>query len=130
MASGIGGATNTPIIVAQETANSGTGTFAALACVQYCIGIDGSSTCPSAGEESHGSVFGYSDWYLPASAELNQMWNENSLAGLSLASTLYWSSTEYQLTSSSHIAVAQQSVDGSGIQDKGNSYYVRCIRSF
>lgn len=80
---------------------------------------------------------GYNDWYLPSRLELNLLfqaqYNVNrTLSTLSGATQLvqtayYWSSTEY----ASNIAALIGFRDGMPSNGfKGNSYYVRAIRSF
>ncbi|MDY0140552.1 MAG: hypothetical protein RBR97_01505 [Bacteroidales bacterium] len=78
---------------------------------------------------------GYTDWFLPSSLELNQMYissssiNSGALAngGMSFISTPYWSSTEFSNTT----AISQYLDDGtSGAEDKEATNNVRAIRVF
>ncbi len=70
------------------------------------------------------SEFGYTDWYLPAKAELNTLYiNKDSIGGFS--SSRYWSSTEGNNAS----AWGQNfSLGGQYNGNKSVYYRVRCVR--
>ena len=70
---------------------------------------------------------GYHDWYLPSKDELNKLFvNKDAIGGFS-SYLFYWSSTEYVY----YQAWVQSFYSGDhAYANKGNSYYVRAIRSF
>jgi hypothetical protein len=69
---------------------------------------------------------GYSDWFLPSSNELNQMFSEKEVIG-GFVTDYYWSSSELN----SSFAWCQYFGDGSqAFGSKTNHYYVRAIRAF
>lgn len=97
------GYTNTSAIVKAQ----GAGSYAAKLCDELVLN-------------------GYSDWYLPAKDELNQLYLNKSILG-DFSDNAYWSSSEYVLYS------AWRQHFGNGLQ---NNYYkntlmpVRAVRSF
>ncbi|HVX27393.1 MAG TPA: DUF1566 domain-containing protein [Parafilimonas sp.] len=97
------GAANTSKIITKQ----GNGTYAAKLCKKYRGG-------------------GFSDWFLPSKAELNQVFlHRNKLTGIS--ATNYWSSTE----SDANNAYDQEF--GGGFKfadDKSFTIHVRAVRSF
>lgn len=97
------GNSNTNTIVASQ----GAGSYAAKLCYDLVLN-------------------GYSDWYLPSKAELDQLYlNRNAVGGFSTLT--YWSSSEY----SSSNAASQYFNFGGQLNDyKGFTNYVRAIRSF
>lgn len=71
---------------------------------------------------------GYSDWYLPSSGELFQLYFNRSIIGGFDNNASYWSSTEAY---SVYTAWCRNFVTGYGTQDsKLNQYHVRAVRSF
>lgn len=78
---------------------------------------------------------GKSDWYLPAIDELSKIWQNRwdiaqgiaTASGTQLEFTLYWASTEDNLTT----AWGFNFISGiSSIRPKANSLYVRAVRKF
>ena len=69
---------------------------------------------------------GYSDWYLPSKDELNKLYTNRVILGMS--GLFYWSSTEYDQNN----AWYQNFVtDGSQTNvSKNSNVWVRAIRSF
>ncbi|MEI6748613.1 MAG: DUF1566 domain-containing protein [Bacteroidota bacterium] len=104
-ATGIGtGLNNTNLIVNVQ----GAGSYAAMVCENLVLN-------------------NYSDWYLPSKDELNILYTNRVAIG-AIGSTVYWSSTEYDLNN----AWLQNFVNGSvGANSKaGSGGKVRAIRSF
>lgn len=103
-----GGERNTDLIIAQYTSDNTLGEFAARAC--------------AACQEGN-----YGDWYLPAKAELDILFQQkDQLDGF--AGDMYWSSSEYNIG-----FVWGQNFKGYGGQyplNKGSGYAIRCIRRF
>jgi hypothetical protein len=71
---------------------------------------------------------GYSDWHLPTSDELNDIYlklNKNQLGGLAFKN--YWSSSQYNSSN----PWGQNFNNGNLLNDdKSNQYYIRAVRSF
>ncbi|NOZ46899.1 MAG: DUF1566 domain-containing protein [Chlorobi bacterium] len=72
------------------------------------------------------SAYGYSDWYLPASEELNGIYENRVYLGIdNPQGTTYWSSTE----TSKYYAIYQDFYGGSQVAtNKSNDHTVRCVR--
>ena len=71
-------------------------------------------------------ISGFSDWYLPSSFELNQIYpNKLTIGGFTTG--YYWSSNEYD---SSTARVINFNTGGWTNINKGSNYSVRAIRSF
>jgi hypothetical protein len=71
-------------------------------------------------------INGYSDWYLPSKDELSKLYINRVAVG-GFASTPYYSSSEYDITT------AWYQHFGTGFQSNGaksNLIYVRAVRSF
>ena len=89
--------------------NQGTGTYAARLCTTYGGG-------------------GYSDWYLPSLNELNQLYLNRSLLGISTFN--YWSSTEFNIDYA-WVEYFSNGVQTHSVGDKtGDTYRIRAVRSF
>jgi hypothetical protein len=77
------GAMNTAMIIATQMADNQTGNFAAKACADYSVTVDGVT---------------YGDWYLPSKYELNLLYQQKDVIGGGFGYVwdwrLYWSSTE------------------------------------
>jgi hypothetical protein len=71
---------------------------------------------------------GYSDWYLPSSAELYQMYLQRNLIG-SFAGTYYWSSTQWNSYFALVIYFIVTNNPFLGYKDY-TTYHVRAIRAF
>lgn len=103
-----GGERNTSLIIAQYTSDETMGEFAAKACAACREG-------------------NYGDWYLPAKAELNMLFQlKDELGGFT--GDMYWSSSEYNIG-----FVWGQNFRGYGGQyplNKGSGYAIRCVRKF
>jgi hypothetical protein len=67
---------------------------------------------------------GYSDWYLPSKDELEIMYTQRSIL---LMSGNYWSSSE---SNANNAWIKNFSTGSGGYGLKGNSIYIRAIRSF
>lgn len=74
------------------------------------------------------SLGGYSDWFLPSKDELNLMYANLKLFGISgFTEYNYWSSSEYNAS----LAWYQDfSTGGQGPSNKGNTARVRAVRAF
>ena len=99
------GLANTNAIIAEN----GAGSYAAQLCHSLSLG-------------------GYTDWYLPSSAELNELYvNQAKIGGFS--GNAYWSSTEYSTDTeeawSQYFGLMSNGTDGKGTQNN-----VRAVRSF
>ncbi|MFJ1270001.1 DUF1566 domain-containing protein [Legionella lytica] len=94
---GIGaGATNTRLIISQQTIYDTKGKFAALQASQFQVMEDGVTPCKTPIATAHVC---YSGWYLPSAYELqlmHQNLHENNLS--SFAPEFYWSSTEASIS--------------------------------
>ena len=103
------GSENTTLII---SAQGNTGTYAAKACADYSVTVDGVT---------------YDDWYLPSNNELNELHSARDvIPAFKPYNYLYWSSTEYD---SNNAWVWYTNTIIWGI-DKKWSYAVRAIRSF
>jgi len=104
---------NTSLIIAMQTNDGTSGSFAALLCANLVItsgGVD------------------YGDWYLPSKYELNLMFLQRATIG-NFTSNFYWSSTEFSQAAG---GAWVQNFD-SGVQDVSNKsfpQYVRAVRAF
>ena len=96
-ADGVGaGEGNTHLIIAQQTIDQQSGTFAALISAKYRVQEDGETPCsiPSSLAETC-----YGGWYLPSAYELALIRANLSQQGISyFAPDYYWSSTECSTT--------------------------------
>jgi len=71
---------------------------------------------------------GYSDWYLPANTELDEMITNQAAIGLLSGpvgdmGTSYWASTEFDAS-----GAIRRNTSGSGINPKSQTTNVRCVR--
>jgi chondroitin AC lyase len=102
------GERNTTLSISQQTIDNISGLFAAKVCAACRDGA-------------------YGDWYLPAKAELDLLFqNKDSVGGF--AGDMYWSSSEYNIGFS-----WGQNFKGYGGQyplNKGSAYAIRCVRKF
>jgi hypothetical protein len=76
------------------------------------------------------SINGKTDWYLPALSELNVLYsNRSAIRNFEPVGSYYWVSTE---TSSSNAWIQNLTTgvqySNSGVNNKTNGYYVRCVR--
>jgi Protein of unknown function (DUF1566) len=69
---------------------------------------------------------GYTDWFLPSSDELLQLYQNRTLIG-GFSSAYYWSSSQY---TSTNALIVNFSSGGLYQTTKTNLYYVRAIRKF
>ncbi|WP_133131452.1 DUF1566 domain-containing protein [Legionella yabuuchiae] len=121
------GATNTATIfnVLTTTNMIAANTYAAGICYQYTVNADSNSPCTGNPGETC-----YSNWYLPAEGELNDLWQQTTFNGRTIAgfdSLFYWSSTEVGA------CAARAQFFSNGFRDfdsKGNKNRVRCVRAF
>ena len=91
--------------------NQGSGSYAAQICANYQGG-------------------GYGDWYLPSKYELNLLYLQKTVVG-GFASVYYWSSSEFENSSSASSAWYQYFLAGfQGFELKNNAYRVRAVRAF
>jgi hypothetical protein len=105
------GEMNTPIIIALQTQDNPVGNFAAKACADYSVTVDGII---------------YDDWYLPSKYELGMLFFQKDNIG-EFAEYNYWSSTELSRVS----AWCQNFRHGVQTnQDKSMPFAVRAIRAF
>ncbi|KTD43332.1 IPT/TIG domain-containing protein [Legionella quateirensis] len=111
------GKINTDLIIA----TLGAGSYAARSCYDYSIDSQGNSPCLA------GNIC-YSDWFLPAKAQLNCLYtNRGDIGGFFTDG--YWSSTEY----ATDPARAWRQLFNTGSQgaiSKGLLNRVRCVRNF
>jgi len=111
LSDGVGaGKANTAIIIANQGYGDGA-TYAARVCNEYAVTVDGIT---------------YSDWYLPSKHELNLLYLQKTVVGISVF--YYWSSTE----SFEGIAWGQHFDSGNQNIDDKDDYtaLVRAIRAF
>jgi hypothetical protein len=69
---------------------------------------------------------GYSDWYLPSTDELWELWDQQWIVG-GFANDHYWSSSEYDANTASAIHFPEWDDDSAG---KNGIFHVRAIRAF
>lgn len=110
------GAKNTKLIVAAQAQDSSAGNYAAKACADYSVTVDG-------------KVF--DDWYLPSACELNILYQQRNAVGIIMdvhKPDSFWSSTE----TDSNNATSQGFFFGNVVvmSVKGNMCRVRAIRHF
>ena len=117
------GAMNTMLIIAQETADTVGGTFAAKVAADYSVRDNGLDACTGAATE-----ICYGDWYLPSKYELNLLYKQKVAVGVNgFGSGVYWSSTE----SSSGYAWDQFFSNGGQLPTvTSTAMLVRAIRAF
>jgi len=109
---GIGaGKMNTMLIVALQTDDDPVGYFAAKACADYSVTVEGES---------------YGDWYLPSKYELAILFMQKDLMG-NFTSDYYWSSTEF-----SSISAWCQDFSNGVVSNiiKSFPFGIRAIRAF
>lgn len=123
-ANGVGaGATNTKLIIAQQTIDYQAGNFAALAASNFSVLADGQTPCSTRADAAQTC---YGDWYLPSIYELDLMYANLQTQG-GFANQFYWSSTESSVTE----AYGQDIQTGTqSVMDKSDSQVVRAIRAF
>lgn len=86
------GESNTRLIIAQQTIDNQSGTFAALLAANYRVLSDGITPC-SVGSSLSEPCYG--GWYLPSAFELTLLHSNLHTQGISaFAPSHYWSSTE------------------------------------
>lgn len=112
------GASNTRLIIAQQTIDDQQGQFAALLAENYEAQADGS---PCTDSMSTGSLC-YSGWYLPSIYELFLLQSQ-----LNLSHGLYWSSTENSETEAWLLDFASKEAR---IEEKSVTALVRAIHAF
>jgi len=117
------GAMNTTMIVATQLADTANGSFAALVAANYSVLDDGTTPCTGVATETC-----YGDWYLPSKVELNLLYTKKAFIG-GFATSLYWSSTEYQSN-----GVWFQDFNGGGqsgfSKNTASNVRVRAVRAF
>jgi predicted small secreted protein len=124
-ANGVGaGATNTKLIIAQQTIDYQSGNFAALAASNFSVLADGQTPCSTRVDATQTC---YGDWYLPSAYELDLIHTNLQTQG-GFANQFYWSSTESTVTE----AYGQDIQTGTqSLMDKANTQgLVRAIRAF
>jgi hypothetical protein len=72
---------------------------------------------------------GYSDWYLPSKDELNKLYLNRAAVG-GFASSLYWSSSEYDGDVSYAAWIHNFANSNQYASNKSYAGYVRAIRAF
>lgn len=128
---GIGaGATNTRLIISQQTADNQSGSFAALIAARFSVLEDGEIPCQTPASPN---TICYGDWYLPSIYELTLLKASLQPRGLtpftaSFVPDFYWSSTEADVAN----AWLQNFSTGELVQsDKASTLgRVRAIRKF
>lgn len=86
------GESNTKLIIAQQTSDNQTGTFAALIAANFRVLSDGETPCPTPIPINSTC---YGGWYLPSAFELTLLHHNLHQQGISsFAPDYYWSSTE------------------------------------
>ena len=74
---------------------------------------------------------GYSDWYLPSSDELNQLYiNRVSIGGFSINNNWYWSSTEFSNDDAWSFSFLNGVAYYNYYSSKYYTSYVRAVRAF
>ncbi|MDR3443067.1 MAG: IPT/TIG domain-containing protein [Legionella sp.] len=112
------GAANTTTIVAVVGNNGGT-PYAAQLCDTYQVDSQGNTPCQT------GNAC-YSDWFLPATAQLTCLYdNQITIGGFNV--TNYWSSTEQGPDAAFSIDFTSGSQQA---ESKNTTNNVRCVRSF
>ena len=104
---------NTALIIAAQIADNPTGMYAAKACADYSVVVDGIT---------------YGDWYLPSRYELNLLYLQNAVVG-GFSYDYYWSSTETAFNLTSAQFFGNGSIEDAGYKSYPNNK-VRAIRSF
>ena len=118
------GAMNTMLLVAQQTADTAGGNFAAKVAADYSVQENGTSACTGVATETC-----YADWYLPSTFELNLLYQQK-VAGVvgGFDNSRYWSSSEF---SNSNYGYFQEFTDGFIYPEvKYISSRVRAVRAF
>ncbi|HCX3504803.1 TPA: DUF1566 domain-containing protein [Legionella pneumophila] len=86
------GESNTRLIIAQQTIDNQSGSFAALLAANYRVLPDGITPCPIGSSLSEPC---YGGWYLPSASELALLYHNLHAQGItSFVPDYYWSSTE------------------------------------
>jgi hypothetical protein len=89
----------------------------------------GTATSYAAGLARAYSGGGYTDWYLPSTAELNKLRLNRGAIG-NFADANYWSSTEYSNDDYAMLQLFPTGTEGGYHIQKFSTYRVRAVRSF
>jgi hypothetical protein len=89
----------------------------------------GTATSYAAGLARAYSGGGYTDWYLPSTAELNKLRLNRAAIG-NFADANYWSSTEYSNDDYAMLQLFPTGTEGGYHIQKFSTYRVRAVRSF
>jgi Protein of unknown function (DUF1566) len=124
---GIGaGASNTRLIIAQQTPDNQSGSFAALVAARFSVLEDGETPCNTPASPN---TTCYGDWYLPSIYELTLLKIRLQLRGIvNFVPDFYWSSTEADVAN----AWLQNFSTGEIVRsDKASTLgHVRAVRKF
>jgi hypothetical protein len=111
----------------------------AVGCYDYAIGTGKANTqmiidsCSQDGIAArlcvNSSTNGYSDWYLPSSFELYEIYRQKTLVG-GIAGALYWSSTDWGWYSATGIQMGIGNTRHDITKEGSQGVHVRAIRSF